>query len=64
MAGQHGHSGIRDALGDSDTNIAYETQQQEPRSMDFYPLDFKRQISMKKDNHVSLHLKTVCWNKK
>lgn len=46
-------------LGDSDSNLSYETQEQEPRSMDFYPLDFKGQISKKKANRVILHLKTV-----
>lgn len=59
LVSQHGWSGITDALGDSDSNLAYETQEQELRSMDFYPLDFKGQISKKKADHVSLHLKTV-----
>lgn len=64
LVSQHGWSGITDALGDSDSNLAYETQEQELRSMDFYPLDFKGQISKKKADHVSLHLKTVCWSEK
>lgn len=59
LVSQHGWSGITDALGDSDSNLAYKTQKQELRSMDFYPLDFKGQISKKKADHVSLHLKTV-----
>lgn len=59
LVSQHGWSGITDALGDSDSNLAYETQEQELRSMDFYPLDFKGQISKKKADQVSLHLKTV-----
>lgn len=62
MASQHGQSGIASALGDSDSNLAYETQEQEPRSMDFYPLDFTGQVLMKKADHVSLCLKTVCWD--
>lgn len=59
LVSQHGQAGITDVLGDSDSNLAYETQEQEPRSMDFHPLDFKGQISKKKANHVILHLKTV-----
>lgn len=59
LVSQHGQAGITDVLGDSDSNLAYETQEQEPRSMDFYPLDFKGQISKRKANHVILHLKTV-----
>lgn len=62
MASQHGLSGITNELGDSDSSLAYETQEQEPRSMDFYPLDFKGQVLMKKADHVSLRLKTVCWD--
>lgn len=64
LVSQHGWSGITDALGDSDSNLAYETQEQELTSMDFYPLDFKGQISKKKADHFSLHLKTVCWSEK
>lgn len=59
---QLGQSGITEALGDSDSNLFYGTQEQEPRSMNLYPLDFKGQLE--KANHVSLHLKTVYWNEK
>lgn len=53
---QHGQLGITNVLLDSDRgcdcNLIYQTQEKESRSMDFYPLDFKEQISQKKANHT------------